>query len=386
MNTLCRAFVFFLVALSTQAFASDVRVIVEGVGSDRSAAIDNALGDALAKELGSHIFSVSTKSGDTYKSMSTSVASGRVDDFEVLEEREAFNGVHVRLAVTLSESELSQIAPKEVKTWSQRVDETRSLDMAQRTVRQYREVLNEFLVGPRHQLEAGYSFILRSYDVESVSSDQLRGHIYVDITVNQSWWNTYYQIISVLKPQGRDVFNEGPIAVDNGKRAYAGYSKGGGIDRSLRYDAAHPLPVRLSVGRISSKFTLYKNALLVSAHPQTMDTATSAHQQKQAQLGEIVLLKGNASAGNAVIDKQKSQLSCGLVEQNDSAVYCGERFTLKLSYKAKSEADILKVMNNGLRVELNLFGDACENDCRLFQDEGSFEKSQYELIFESIVR
>lgn len=385
MKTLYRIFILALAAMTTQSATASTQVTLGATASSRGAAIELALGNALVEALGSHVFSVSTKTGDSFHSMSTSVTAGRIYDFEVLEEYETFNGVHVRLLVNLTDQNLSRIAPKEVKTWKQRIDETHSLDVAQRTVGNYRRVLNEFLVGPRNQLNAGYAFVLRSYDVRSVDSDSISGNIYVDVTVNQSWWNTYYHLVSVLAPQGSQVLQEGELNI-NRNVARVSYGKGGPVDRSLQYDLAHPLPVRLSVGKNTSQFILYKNALLVSAQPMTMDTATNAYQKQQARLGEISMTQGKVAAGTAVVDRNKSALSCGSVMSGKSAVYCGERFTIKIPFDSRNESEVIEMMNEGLNAELNLFGSACEKDCVLFKEKTFHDMSETELIIEAIQR
>ena len=96
MNTLCRTLTFALAAMTVQAATASTQVTVGATAPSRDAAIELALGDALVDALGSHVFSVSTKTGDSFNSMSTSVTAGRIDDFEVLEEYETFDGVHDR--------------------------------------------------------------------------------------------------------------------------------------------------------------------------------------------------------------------------------------------------------------------------------------------------
>lgn len=383
MNALCRTLTFALTAMTVQTATANTQVTVGATAPNRDAAIELALGDALVDALGSHVFSVSTKTGDTFKSMSTSVTSGRVDDFEVLEEYETFDGVHVRLSVNITDQNLSRIAPKEIKTWEQRIDETHSLDMSQRTVGNYRRVLDEFLVGPRNQLNAGYAFVLRSYDVRSVDSGSISGNIYVDVTVNQSWWNTYYHLVSVLAPQGNQILDEGPLKVD-GQVARVNLEKSGRVDRALQYDLAHPLPVRMSVGGLTSQFTLYKNALLLSAQPMTIDTAKSGFQVGQARRGEISMMQGNVAAGTAEVDRYKSDLSCGELVKGKSAVYCGERFTIKIPFDAKNESEVIEMMSEGLSTELNIFGSACEKGCAVFTEKTFHDRSVMDLIVEGI--
>ncbi len=385
MNTLCRTLTFALAAMTVQAATASTQVTVGATAPSRDAAIELALGGALVDALGSHVFSVSTKTGDSFNSMSTSVTAGRIDDFEVLEEYETFDGVHVRLSVNLTDQNLSRIAPKEIKTWEQRIDETHSLDMAQRTVGDYRRVLDEFLVGPRNQLNAGYAFVLRSYDVRSVDAGAISGNIYVDVTVNQSWWNTYYHLVSVLAPQGNQVLDEGPLKVARNV-ARVNFEKSSRVDRTLQYDLAHPLPVRLSVGGLTSQFILYKNALLISAQPMTLDTATNNYQVGQAQRGEISMMKGNVASGTAVVDRYKSAISCGILVSGKSAVYCGERFTIKIPFDAESESEVIdEMMNGGLNAELDLYGTACEKDCDVFKEKTFHDMSQWDLIKEAIV-
>ena len=385
MSTIFRTLTFALVAMTAQAATASTQVTVEATAANRDAAIELALGDALVEALGSHVFSVSTKTGDSFNSMSTSVTAGRIDDFEVLEEYETFDGVHVRLSVNLTDQNLSRIAPKEIKTWEQRIDETHSLDMAQRTVGNYRRVLDEFLVGPRNQLNAGYAFVLRSYDARAVDTGSISGNIYVDVTVNQSWWNTYYHLVSVLAPQGSQVLDEGPLKVHRNV-ARVDLEKSGRVDRTLQYDLAHPLPVRLSVGGLTSQFILYKNALLISAQPMTLDTATNNYQVGQAQRGEISMMKGNVASGTAVVDRYKSAISCGILVSGKSAVYCGERFTIKIPFDAESESEVIdEMMNGGLNAELDLYGTACEKDCDVFKEKTFHDMSQWDLIKEAIV-
>jgi len=367
---------FFLPVL---AVANTV-VTVGATGSDRDSAIESALSRALVETLGSQVFSVTTMNGDQFHSMATAVTSGRVHSYELLEEREIFDGVHVRLQVTLTEKDIAGIVPEEIKTWDQRIEDVRSWDQAQQSVGEYRRLLDEFLVGPRHQLNAGYAIVLRSYYVSAVDAHQIKGHIYVDIIVNQSWWDTYYRLVRILAPQGNQVIPEGPLKVFNDTAA-VDLASSRRVDQSLRYDLAHPLPVRLSVGRNVSNFILYKNALLVSAQPMTEDSAQTGYQQSQATRGEISLTKGNVVGGDAKIDKRKSDLQCGSVQQGASAVYCGQSFTVKIPFEAANEAEVIEVMQRGVRAELSLYGNnTCEHDCDLFDDDRTDDTDPNELL------
>src|SRR5690554_1683680 len=160
--------------------AADTVVTVGASGATRDQAIESALGDALVEALGTHVFSVTTMTGDQFASMSTAVSGGRIKSFEVLDEIETFDGVHVQLSVELSDADVEGFAPKETVTWADRIEETHGWDHAQRTINQYRGLLDDFLRGPKHQVHAGYAFVLRSYDVDTVDSSSLSGNIYVD--------------------------------------------------------------------------------------------------------------------------------------------------------------------------------------------------------------
>ena len=360
-------------------------VNVSATGTDRDAAIEAALGKALTEALGSQVFSVTAMNGDQFHSLSTAVTSGRVENYQVLEERETFEGVHVRLRVDLADKDMAQLVPEEIKTWSQRIEHARSWDRAQRSVGEYRAILDEFLVGPRHQLNAGYAIILRSYDVEAVDENRISGNIYVDITVNQSWWNIYYRLVQALTPQGNQVIKEGRLKV---ARDTAGVDLRSShrVDKSLRYDLAHALPVRLSVGKKVASFILYKNALLVSARPMTEDSARTDYHRLQAARGEISLTKGNVIRGNAEVDKHKSALDCGVVEQGGSAVYCGKRFTVKIPFEAANESEVIETMQRGVRAELSLYGNSCEHDCDLFNNDSEEQPDTTELLEQMILK
>ncbi|PHR89726.1 MAG: hypothetical protein COA80_16935 [Leeuwenhoekiella sp.] len=361
-------------------------VTVGATGSDRDSAIDTALSKALVETLGSQVFSVKTMNGDQFHSMATAVTSGRVHSYDLLEEREIFDGVHVRLQVTLAEKDLAGIVPEEIKTWDQRIEDVRSWDQAQQLVGEYRRLLDEFLIGPRHQLNAGYAIVLRSYDVSAVDVHQITGSIYVDIIVNQSWWDTYYRLVRTIVPQGNQVIPEGPLKVFNGTAA-VDFASSRRVDKGLRYDLAHPLPVRLSVGRNVSNFILYKNALLVSAQPMTEDSAQTGYQQSQATRGEISLTKGNVVGGDARIDKRKSDLQCGSVERGASAVYCGHRFTVKIPFEAANEAEVIQIMRRGVKAELSLYGNhVCEYDCHLLDDHQADDSDANEMLKEFLSR
>jgi len=279
-----------------------------------------------------------------------------------LDEYETFDGVYVRVSVDLTDQDLAGIAPREVDTWHQKIEDTKALDAAQRTVGEYRRVLDEFLVGPRHQLNAGYAFVLRGYDVDAVDTRAVKGSIYVDVILNQSWWNTYYQLIGALTPQGRQTVLEGPMEVVN-KVARPNLDESAGVDKSLQYELAHPLPVRLAVGNNVSTFILYKNALLVSAQPMTDDTAKNDYQRGQANSWEISMTQGNVRPDNATVDSGKSSLDCGTVSAGDSAVYCGNQFSVKIPYEAQNESEIIDMMKRGLTVDLDLYGSRCEHGC-----------------------
>lgn len=379
MKTSLQLISFSLALMVGSAAAAQTTVNVDATASTRDAAIEKALGDALVDALGSHVFSVTTMTDDQFNTMSTSVTSGKIDDYEVLEEYETFEGVHVRLAVDLSDQTLASLAPKEVVTWNQKIEGTQALDMAQRSISDYRNALDEFLVGPRHQLNAGYAFVLRSYDVDAVGSNSLSGHIYVDVSLNQSWWNTYYELVSVLTPQGSDVVREGRIKVfGDTAKVDPGYNSL--VDKSLQYDLAHPLPVRVSVGNNVSRFILYKNALLLSAQPMTEDTARTDYQREQARQAEISMTKGNVPAGDALVDREKSALGCGVVTAVNSAVYCGDRFTIKIPVEARNEAELIDMMKQGVKVELDLYGSACENDCNIFEKDNESELDPNQLL------
>lgn len=370
MNVMLRFLINVLAALFLPVFAvANTVVTVGATGSDRDSAIDAALSKALVETLGSQVFSVTTMNGDQFHSMATAVTSGRVHSYDVIEEREIFDGVHVRLQVTLTEKDIVGIVPEEIKTWDQRIEDVRSWDQAQQLVGEYRRLLDEFLIGPRHQLNAGYAIVLRSYDVSAADVHQITGSIYVDIIVNQSWWDTYYRLVHTLAPQGNKVIPEGPLKVSNDTAAVDLVSSRR-VDKSLRYDLAHPLPVRLSVGRNVSNFILYKNALLVSAQPMTEDSAQTGYQQSQATRGEISLTKGNVVGGDAEVDKRKSDLQCGSFERGASAVYCGHRFTVKIPFEADNEAEVIQIMRRGVKAELSLYGNhVCEYDCHLLDDD-----------------
>lgn len=387
MSVMLRFLIKAAVALFLPAFAvANTVVFVGATGSDRDAAIDIALSKALVEALGSQVFSVTTMNGDEFHSMATAVTSGRVHSYELLEEREIFDGVHVRLEVTLAEKDIAGIVPQEIKTWDQRIEEVQSWDQAQQSVGEYRRLLDGFLVGPRHQLNAGYAIVLRSYDVSAVDAHQLKGHVYVDIIVNQSWWDTYYRLVHTLAPQGSQVIPEGPLKVSNDTAA-VDLASSRRVDKSLRYDLAHPLPVRLSVGRNVSNFILYKNALLVSAQPMTEDSAQTGYQQSQATRGEISLTKGNVVGGDARIDKRKSDLQCGSVEQGASAVYCGHRFTVKIPFEAANEAEVIQIMRRGVKAELSLYGNhVCEYDCHLLDDDHADDSDANGMLKEFLSR
>jgi len=157
------------------------------------------------------------------------------------------------------------------------------------------------------------------------------------------------------------------------------------VDKSLRYDLAHPLPVRLSVGRNVSNSILYKNALLVSAQPMTEDSAQTGYQRSQVTRGEISLTKGNVVAGDAELDKRKSDLQCGSVERGASAVYCGRRFTVKIPFEAANEAEVIEIMRRGVKAELSLYGNhVCEYDCDLLDDDPA-EDSDANAIFKQLL-
>jgi len=362
MKSTFRMLAFALAGFIAQPVLGDTTVTVGATGSNRDAAIERAIGDALVDALGSHVFSVTTMTDEQFSTMSTSVTAGRVIDYTVLDEYETFDGVYVRISVNLTDNDLSGIAPQEVDTWHQKIEDTKSLDVAQRTVGEYRRVLDEFLVGPRNQLHSGYAFVLRGYDVDSVDTRALKGSIYVDVIINQSWWNTYYQLVGALTPQGSQTVLEGPMEVVN-KVAKPNLVLSSQVDRSLVYELAHPLPVRLTVGNNVSMFTLYKNALLVSARPMTEDTAISEGQKRQANRREISMMKGNIRSGNAQIDSGKSSIDCGTVSVGDSAVYCGNQFTVQIPYEAKNESEIIDMMKKGLKVDLDLYGPYCEHGC-----------------------
>ena len=386
MRVMLRFLINVAAALFLPVFAvANTVVTVGATGSDRDAAIDLALSKALVEALGSQVFSVTTMNGDQFHSMATTVTSGRVHSYDLIEEREIFDGVHVRLQVTLTEKDLAGIVPEEMKTWDQRIEDVRSWDQAQQAVGEYRRLLDEFLIGPRHQLNAGYAIVLRSYDVSAVDAHQIKGHIYVDIIVNQSWWGTYYRLVRTLGPQGNQVIPEGPLKVFNDTAAVDLVSSRR-VDKSLRYDLAHPLPVRLSVGRNVSNFILYKNALLVSAQPMTEDSAQTGYQRSQATRGEISL-KGNVVGGDARIDKRKSDLQCGSVEQGASAVYCGHRFTVKIPFESANEAEVIQIMRRGVKAELSLYGNhVCEYDCHLLDDDPAEESDANEMLKQFLSR
>lgn len=233
---------------------------------------------------------------------------------------------------------------------------------AQRSISEHRAALNEFLIGPRHQLKAGYDFVPGAYDVDYIDEHGISGYIYVDIQLKQSWWNAYYSLVKTLKTQTNQIIHEGPLTVHDGV-AGVNLSLSSPVDQSLQYDLAHPLPVRLSIGRNASNVILYKNALLVSAQPMTQDSAQSDYQRLQASRGEISMTSGNVVRSHVMVDVQKSALDCGSVRTSDSAVYCGRSITVKIPFEAGSEASVVKMIERGVRTELALYGDSCEFAC-----------------------
>lgn len=361
--------------LSTLTAAEPIDVTVSAVGVDREAAIQNGLGDALKDALGTQVFVVSSMSDDQLHSASTAITSGRINDYAIVDERSVHEGVFVTLNVTLDSNSLGSDNRQYVTTWSERIDQTATLTLAQDIVGNYRSALQEFLVGPKHQLNAGYAFVLRSYEVTDIGPDSLAGFVLVDIVVNESWWDTYYQLVGSMTAQGATTIQEGPVTVvgDDARVNWGIRSK---IDRSLQYDLAHPLPVVLTVGDTKSRFLLYKNALLDSAQPMTHDTAQTDHQIAQAERGSISMLKGNVHAGDVMVDEDKSDLRCGSTSSSNAVVYCGTRFTVAIPFDAENEAEIIDMMNRGLNYNLDLFG--LRDEARKIDDT----PSQAELIME----
>ena len=156
MNVMLRFLISVAAALIPPVFAvANTVVTVGATGSDRDSAIEAALSKALVETLGSQVFSVTTMNGDQFHSMATAVTSGRVHSYDLLEEREIFDGVHVRLQVTLAEKDIAGIVPEEIKTWDQRIEDVRSWAEAQQLVGEYRRPLSGFRVGPGHQRQPG---------------------------------------------------------------------------------------------------------------------------------------------------------------------------------------------------------------------------------------
>lgn len=318
-----------------------VEVQVQGQGDSRDSAVENALERALPQALGTAFFSVTSESGGDINSVSTSVSRGTVTDYEVVSESEIFDGYQVTVKATVSGDAMRESAPVEVTSWKDQLNHVHQTNRAQRQLREQQRVLERYLGGYGDILERGYAFVLRSYVIDRVSEDSVSGRAYVDIHVNRSWWNGFYDMTESITPvnDGRSP-QVGPFT---GPESVSS-NVGGRIDQTLSETVQTPLPVTVDVEGLGHN-TFFLSANTISVGGYMMYSGDGEFQADQRLSREYVRGDENSPTPTTLIDRDLSDVSW-IARDGDLAG--GNRFTVVLDFEKEDESEVIEAMSDGL--------------------------------------
>lgn len=318
-----------------------VEVQVQGQGASREAAVENALERALPQAMGTAFFSVTSESGGSIDSVSTSISRGTVTDYEVISESEAFDGYQVSVQAKVSGEAMRDQAQVEVTSWEDKLNQVHQSSRAQQQLRDQRRVLERYLGSSGEILERGYAFVLRSYVIDEVGADSVSGRAFVDVHVNQSWWNGFYDLAGAITPvNDGEVVRVGPFTgIEDVSSNVGGY-----IDSTLEDAVQTPIPVTVDVrGLGHNTFFLSANTISVGGY---MLYGESGGFEADSRLSRSYIHGDpESSTPQTLINQERSDLSWRARRGN---VAGGHRFTVVLDFEKKSEEKVIEAMSNGL--------------------------------------
>lgn len=335
------------ILLSGHSLAQTIDVTSVGYGETVAAAKEDALRASLEKALGSTLFVVRSAgmgSVSRTRATSTSVTSGNVRSYETQSVQSV--GGKYRVVINAKVAPLTKYeagGDVEIRSWE---DEARSISVTkelQRKLREYKRLLVDFRGTLLDQFRAGYSVSLRSYEITSVNGDSLDGNLLIDIHVNQSYWNTYYNILRALEPvNSTGLVYEGPL--DSTQRSAVGTANA--VDGYLKDALARPVPIRVGVeGVASTDVVLFKNAayrgwgLVEAIHSPNVNAEISTYRSVGLPLG--------SSEVAGLFDEERSDLDCRPSYYKESAFVCGKLITLTLPFSVKDERALTERLLRG---------------------------------------
>lgn len=325
---------------ASQAESQGVEVQVQGQGGSRDAAIENALERALPQALGTAYFSVTSESGDSIDSVATSVSRGTVVDYEILSESEVFDGYQVSVEATISGEAMREQAAVEVTSWEDQLNQAHKTDRAQEQLREQSRVLERYLGSPGEMLDRGYALVLRSYVIDDVSGNQVSGRAFVDVHVNQSWWQSFYDLAEAITPvNDGETVAVGPFSDTNG----VSDQDAAHIDQTLSESVQTPIPVTVEVpGLGHNTFFLSANTISVGGYMVYGHDGFNAD-----DVLSRAYVKGDPQSRTPqeLINQKRSDLQW---VSRDGDVAGGNRFTVVVDFEKGSEEKVIEAMSKGL--------------------------------------
>jgi len=345
MNRFTLSLFAFLLAGPASANSIDVTSI--GYGTTTTEAREDALRAALEKASGSTMFVMRSSgmgTGSRERVTSTSVTSGSVDSFKV--KSEDFIGGKYRVVVDAQVTpSIKQrgTEPVEVRRWEDEAFSISQTQELQRKLREYKSLLTDFTGTLVEQLRSGYSISLRSYEITQIKGDSLDGNLLIDIHVNTSYWNTYYEILRALEPVNTtNIVFEGPL--DSKQRSRKATAVG--VDGYLSGSLARPVPIRVGVDGIAvTDVVLFKNAayqgwgLVERINSAQVDSDLAAYRSVGLPLGNQRI--------DGIFDNARSELDCMPSYHKQSSFTCGNLITLKLPFTVKDERTLTARLQRG---------------------------------------
>lgn len=353
----CLLFVTVLALFASRvSFADSLSMVVSqgfGVSDTVEEATDLALTDAVKRATGALIVSRSVSSfglsGASNNTKTVSVVNGLVRNYKVISVDDAGRQGNVRVTVEAevipeaTDNPRSDSGEGSVSSWVGEARRVASISEAQRKLREYQRVLEGFLGNAYDQLQAGYFISPRRYVIDSVGPDQVEGRLLVDIIVNESYWDAYYEILKAMTPvNSQGNFLEGHL--DDSKSVSA--KTGVAVDHALADYLAKPIPLVIgfkSPGGSSdgvqghpARIVLYKNS--VSNNHIRVGTGL----ERKSTRVEI--------SHPSPISEPNSDLSCKVRGDYKYLYACGSRITIELPFKVKTEYQAKLLFQNGVAV------------------------------------
>ena len=384
-----RSAVVLMMGLTTPLSAETITVTVHGMGEDREAAVEDALERALPEALGSEVFYVRHRAGDERGVFSTVISRGLVQSHEVVREVEAHNGVRVELRATIDADGADEPVFHEFRRWEDVAVDAALIDDVFQRIERYRTLLREFLGTPEQQFQRGYALAPRGYQVLAIYEDSVEAELLVDVVVNESWWETYYQLVGALTPvTGNLIIDGGPLGSitynDSSSTLsqpveFAGFveeKQYTPVDKSLEHNLARPIVIDLSIeGAGSRRLVLHKNTLSKGAQLsweelRWVDAPAPIpvlwYNERTLRPGILPYSTGyNMVSGigttrafvgrpheNPVIDMERSEISCQGSLPPTAQVFCGTVFTVRLPVTAADTASLKEKLSNPVTVDV----------------------------------